>query len=80
MYVHTPPLVTTTLVGYVPSNVSLALLYINMSGAQMRDGGIRMSAMLPYSDSFHRKLLSIHSCKNQLCTIVQRLERGDITR
>ena len=38
------------------------LLYISMSGFHRLEGGILMSFMLPYSDSFHRMLVSCHSC------------------
>ena len=40
----------------------LHLLYMRMSGAQMYAGGMRRSLMSPYSDSFHRRLSSVHSC------------------
>ena len=39
----------------------LYLLYIRISGAQIVDGGTRMSFTFSYSDSFHLRLSSVHS-------------------
>lgn len=61
-YKQEPLLRTTTFVGYVPSKPSSALLYISTSGFQMRCGGIRRSLTPPYSDVFHLRFMSFHSC------------------
>ena len=40
---------------------NLYLLYIRISGAQIVDGGTRISFTFSYSDSFHLRLSSVHS-------------------
>ena len=49
---------------------SFYLLYIKISGAQMQAGGILRSLIFSYSDSFHIKLLSVHSYKQKFCIIM----------
>ena len=48
-------------------NLLLYLLYMRMSGVQMVLGGNLRSFTFPYSVSFHRRLLSVHSWKLQHC-------------
>ena len=53
---------------------NLYLLYIRISGAQIVDGGTRMSFTFSYSDSFHLRLSSVHSWTVNLCISDQFLE------
>lgn len=41
------------------------LLYMSTSGFHSRCGGIRKSFTPPYSDEFHRKFISFHSCEKE---------------
>ena len=52
---------------YTIPTLLLYLLYMRMSGVQMVLGGNLRSFTLPYSVSFHRRLLSVHSWKLQHC-------------
>ena len=48
-----------------------------MSGAHICEGGTLISLTLPYSDSFQRRLLSVHSCRKHILDISKDYLKGN---